>query len=496
MGVTLNNHYSNKYKYCLFIICFFFASVVNLVGCVNYMGIKSNKKIAPPARFQTKKSIPNQRGHWPTTSWAKQFGDPQLVLLIDEALQNNPSIDVAKARIIQAKALADQRASVFLPTANFTTQVARGRLSATLFPPIIGGGMWYNFGEFLSSASYELDFWGKNLASHRQAISQERAAQAAEQEARLSIATAVASAYSQLAYYYDLRHVLRLTVTQREDLDKISAVRLKTGLDTKVQYYQSRNTTANAKTQLRDVEGQIILTRQQLGTLLGAGPDRGLSISRPQLKSAYTPQLPPNLPLNLLGRRPDIVNARWTVEAACQGVKNVKAKFYPDVNILGIAGLLSLGISRLFEQASTEYQIGPALRLPIFDGGSLRAQLRGQYGNYEEAVANYNVTLNNALSDVASQITSIHSTDNQLVTQKQALYTSERAYNLARLQYRTGLASQLVVLDAETLYLNAQQSLLQLIANRRNQQIALIKALGGGFDACCHSPNHKAQKDK
>lgn len=108
------------------------------------MGIKSNKKIAPPARFQTKKSIPNQRGHWPTTSWAKQFGDPQLVLLIDEALQNNPSIDVAKARIIQAKALADQRASVFLPTANFTTQVARGRLSATLFPPIIGGGMLMN----------------------------------------------------------------------------------------------------------------------------------------------------------------------------------------------------------------------------------------------------------------------------------------------------------------------------------------------------------------
>lgn len=475
-------------------ICFLPALITSLAGCVNYLGVHSNKHIAHPAQFETKNSIPTQDGHWPTTDWADQFGDPQLVSLINEALANNPDLQAAKARIEQARALAQRSSSALLPAINFQSQVARTRLSATLFPPELGGGRWFTFGEFLGTINYELDIWGKNLAAFRQSISQEKASEASEQEARLTISTSVASSYNQLAYYYSLRDVLKRTVAQRQALDRISAVRLRTGLDTEVQLYQSRNTTETARTQLIDVEGQITLTRQQLGTLLGAGPDRGLAIKPPQLKSANTPELPSNLPLNLLGRRPDIVAARWTVEATIQGVKNTKAKFYPNVNIFGLAGFLSLGLSRLFESASKQYQIGPAITLPIFDAGNLRAQLRGQYGYYEEAVATYNSTLNNALSDVASQLTAIHSTNEQLITQKRALYSAERAYNLARMQYRTGLASQLVVLNAETLFLNAEQSRLQLITSRRNLQIALIKALGGGFDVSC--PSKKVQEDK
>ncbi|MCL9682488.1 efflux transporter outer membrane subunit [Legionella maioricensis] len=494
MRLTSSTPCANKYN--LFIICFLLAGIAILSGCANYIGIRSHKKIAHPAQFQTQKSIPKQNGHWPTTNWAKQFGDPQLVFLINEALANNPSLQVAQARIVQAQALADSRAAAFFPTINLSSQVARTRISANVLPPDLGGGRWFTFGEFLVRANYEIDIWGKNLANYRQAIAQEKVSETEAQQSRLIISTTVASSYNQLAYYYALREVLRSTVAQREALEKISAVRLRTGLDTRVQLYQSRNTTANARTQLLDVEGQILLTRQQLGTLLGGGPDRGLQIKRPRLKSINTPELPPNLPLSLLGRRPDIVGARWNVEATCQGVKYTKAKFYPNVNLAALAGFLSLRIDRLFENPSTAYQFGPALSLPIFDGNNLRSQLRGQYGYYEEAVANYNNTLNNALSDVAAQLTSIHSTDNQIRTQKEALYTSEHAYNLARFQYRTGLASQLVVLDAETLFLNAQQTRLQLIANRRNQQIALIKALGGGFDACCHAPGKKMHEDK
>ncbi len=493
--MRLTSSHQCSHKYSLFIICFL-AVVATLSGCVNYIGIRSHKKIAHPNHFQTQKSIPKQNGHWPTTDWAKQFGDPQLPFLINEALANNPSLQVAQARIVQAQALVGNRAAAFFPSINFNSQAARTRISANILPPDLGGGRWFTLGEFLARASYEVDIWGKNLANYRQAVAQEKVREAEEQQSHLIISTTVASAYNQLAYYYALRQVLRSTVVQREALEKISAVRLRTGLDTRVQLYQAHNTTANARTQLLDVEGQILLTRQQLGTLLGAGPDRGLKIKRPRLQSINTPELPPNLPLRLLGRRPDIVGARWNVEATCQGIKYTKAKFYPNVNLIALAGLISLRIDRLFEEASTIYQFGPALNLPIFDGNNLRSQLRGQYGYYEEAVANYNNTLNNAFSDVAAQLTSIRSTDDQIRTQKEALYTSEHSYNLARFQYRTGLASQLVVLDAETLFLNAQQSSLQLIANRRNQQIALIKALGGGFDSCCHAPNKKIKKDK
>lgn len=494
MKIARNDLFPKKYDF--FIICMIVSTLTPLSGCVNYMGIHSQKKIAQPSQFPTPKSIPKQNGHWPTTNWAKEFGDPQLILLINEALSKNPSLQVAQARVVQARALVESKQSALLPTANLQSQVARGRLSKTLFPPYLGIGGWFTLGAFLSRINYDLDLWGKNTANYKQALSQEKASEAAAQEARLSIAASVASTYNQLAYYYALRQVLRRTVAQRVALSKISLVRLKSGLDTQVQINQSKNTTANARTQLLDIEGQIILTRHQLGTLLGAGPDRGLTINNPRLMSVNTPKLPAHLPLHLLGRRPDIVGARWSVEAACQGVTHAKAQFYPDVNLAALAGFLSLGLNNLFTNASTQYQIGPALSLPLFDGGNLRAQLRGQYGKYEEAVAQYNLTLNNALSDVADQITAIRSTEQQLSTQTEALDTSQRAYNLAKYQYRTGLASQLVVLDAETLFLNAQQTRLQLVANRRHLQIALIKALGGGFNYGALTPTDKVLKDK
>lgn len=463
---------------CKLLLC---CSLAIVVSCVNYRGINSNKKIASPQQYQTKHSIPAQQGKWPDMNWAQQFGDPQLALLIQEALANNPNIDAAKARVSQAKALADEKSSALWPNLSWQGQAARGRLSATLFPASLGGGSWFTLGEFLYRLNYNLDLWGKNLTNLRQAISTEKANEASAQEARLAIATSVASTYNQLAYYYSLQTVLKRTVEQRRMLGKISAVRLQSGLDTRVQLYQSHNSTATAQTQLAQVEGQIILTKQQLGTLLGAGPDRGLTIKKPKLLMTKTAELPANLPLHLLGRRPDIVGARWQVEAASQGIKNAKAQFYPDVNIVGIGGFLSLGLDRLFESASRQYQIGPAISLPIFDGGALKAQLKGQYAAYELAVANYNVTLNNAFSDVSTQLTSIQSIDKQLITEKQALYSAERAYHLAKDQYRIGLTSQLVVLDAETSYLEEQQARVQLISERRNLQIALIKALGGGF---------------
>lgn len=485
MKLILNNRYANQFNIIkASVLCLF---MISLVSCVNYKGIHSHKNIAQPSQFPTKKSIPTQKGHWPTTSWAKQFGDPQLISLINEALANNPDIHAAQARVVQARALAENRHSAFFPKVNLQSQVIRGKLSATLIPPFLGGGDLFTFGEFLSTINYELDIWGKNLANFRQAMLQEKASEVAVNEARLTLSASVAYTYTQLAYYYALRQVLQRTVVQRVSLDNISSVRLRNGLDTKVQVYQSQNTTENAKTQLLDVDAQIILTRQQLGTLLGAGPDRGLSIKRPQLRMTNTVVLPPNLPFNLLGRRPDIVSARLNVEAACQGVKVAKAKFYPNVNIAGLAGFLSFGLDRLFEQASTQYQLGPAINLPLFDGNNLRAQLKGQYGAYEEAVANYNATLNHALSDVATQITDIYATEKKLNTQKAALYSAEHAYNLSKYQYRTGLASQVIVLDAETLYLNAQQQRLQLLTHRYSLQIALIKALGGGFEECCNT---------
>lgn len=452
-----------------------------LLGCVNYRNINSDKKIAEPAEFATQHSLPRQNGRWTTVNWARQFGDPQLTSLIQEALQHNPDIQAATARIKEARAIAEDKAAALSPTVKWDGFGGIGGFSTNAQVPTLFDGSSFTQGAFLFNLNYTLDFWGKNTANYKQALATAKATQAAREEASLSIATAIATTYNQLAFYYDLSDVLKRTVSQRKTLDEIALARLRTGLDTKVQVYQSRNTLASARTQLINTQGQIRLTKQQLGTLLGKGPDRGLTIQRPQLHSTNTPRLPKNLPLNLLGRRPDIVKARWQVEATCHGIKHVKAQFYPNVNLLAGGGLLAVALNHFSLNASTEY-LGPAITLPIFDAGALRAQLREQYGYYEEAVANYNTTLNNALSDVANQLTAIKFIDKQLLSEQIALDTAKHAYDLARQQYRIGLASQLVVLNAESQFLNEQQSYLQLVTNRRNLQIALIKSLGGGFD--------------
>ncbi len=464
----------------LFTACHMLAISIMLTSCVNYHGIQSHKKIAQPSQFQINTSLPRQNGAWPGTDWAKQFGDQQLDALIKEALANNPGLHVTKARIAQAHAMAQGKGAALSPHVKWTGAGGLGQFSTNVDFPSPFNGSTFTQGGFLFNLNYTLDFWGKNLASLKQAIAMEKASMAAEKESRLAIAAAVASTYNQLAHYYALREIVKRTVIQRKALGKLSVARLRIGLDTKLQVYQSRNSIATVRTQLINANGQIRLTRQQLGVLLGAGPDRGLTIMRPKLLTIKTPALPTDLPLNLLGRRPDILGARWQVEATCQGIKNVKAQFYPNVNLIGGGGLLAVGLNHFLLNANAEY-LGPAISLPLFDGGALRAKLRERYAYYEEAVANYDVTLNNAFAEAANQLATIQSIDQQLRTQHAALHAAKLAYNMARQQYRIGLVSQLGVLDVETRFLDEQQTRLQLATNRRNLQIALIKSLGGGF---------------
>ena len=203
---------------------------------------------------------------------------------------------------------------------------------------------------------------------------------------------------------------------QREQIDRITAGRIATGLDTEV---ERKTAQANLATQPRGaltaLDGSILTTRYQLAALLGAGPDRGLAIARPALGVGDEVRLPDNLPADLVSRRPDIVAARWRVDAITHEVKEAKAEFYPDINLSAAIGLDAFGFGRFLTAASRTASAGPAIHLPIFDGGALRAQLKGRYADFDYAVATYNQTLITALSDVATQLAQIRSTDAQLV---------------------------------------------------------------------------------
>jgi NodT family efflux transporter outer membrane factor (OMF) lipoprotein len=452
-----------------------------LSACVNYAGIHSDKQMAQPQQFATTQSLPAESGHWPAADWADQFGDAQLKALIEEALKGSPTIAQARARIAGAQAYADTAKASTLPKVDASYSLTRQQLSGTFDVPPPYAGSWQTQNSGLLSASYDLDLWGKNREALKTAASQVEASEADAEVVKLTLTTAVARSYNQLARLYVLHDIAQQEVERREQIDRISASRIATGLDTAVERKTSQANLATARSALAALDGSILTTRYQLAALMGEGPDRGLTIARPALGVGDEVRLPDNLPADLVSRRPDIVAARWRVDAITHEVKEAKAEFYPDINLSAAMGLDAFGFGRFLTAASRTASVGPAVHLPIFDAGELRAQLRGRYADFDDAVATYNQTLVTALSSVATQLAQLRSSDVQLGDAQTAQQNAREADDLAITQYKGGLTNQLTVLNADMNTLQADQAVANLLMDRRDQQIALASALGGGY---------------
>jgi NodT family efflux transporter outer membrane factor (OMF) lipoprotein len=286
-----------------------------------------------------------------------------------------------------------------------------------------------------------------------------------------------------LALLYALRDVAQNEVASRKSIGSLTQARVQTGLDNEVESRTIDVTIDATQTDVSELDGRIATTRYQLAALLGKGPDRGLQITQPVLLAAPDSSLPDSLPADLLARRPDIVAAHWRIDATDHDVKVAKADFFPDINLAAAVGYDAFGFGRLFNSSSRSVQAGPAIHLPLFDGGALRAQLKDRYAGYDAAISDYNQTLIGALNDVATQVATIHAVEQQQVTAQSAYDASRRAYDLEIIRYKAGLDPQLQVLSADVARLEQSQRVATLRMQRLDAQVALIQALGGGYIA-------------
>lgn len=452
-----------------------------LSACVNYADIHGDAKMAEPQQYATRQSLPAQQGHWPAANWADQFGDAQLKALIEEALKSSPTLEQARARVEAASAYSETAKASTMPRVDANYSLTRQRFSSTTFVPPPFGGSWQTENKGLLSASYDLDLWGKNREALKAAISLHQASRADAEVVKLTLTTSIARTYNQLARLYVLRDIAQDEIAHREQIERITAGRIATGLDTEVERKTAQANLATSRGALKSLDGRILAVRYEIAALLGAGPDRGLQIARPTLGMGDDVRLPDNLPADLLSRRPEIVAARWRVDAMTHDVNEAKAEFYPDINLSAAIGLDAFGFGRFLTAASRTASVGPAIHLPIFDAGELRAQLKGRYADFDYAVATYNQSLVSALNEVAKQLADVRSTDAQLVDAQTAQDAAHQADKLALIQYKAGLTNQLTVLSADVAALSADQAVADLRMNRRDQQIALASALGGGF---------------
>lgn len=424
---------------------------------------------------------------WPQQRWWSGWGDAQLDALVERALAGQPGLQTAQARVRQAQAAADAASGARQPQVNLSVDLTAQRFTENglVPPPLAGATKWNNSAQL--GASWELDLFGRERAALDAAIGRLKAAQAEVQAARVLLAGNVAAGYFDLARLVAARGLAEEALAQRGQVLELVRQRISAGLDTSVELRQAEGLVAQNRAEIEALDESITRTRHALAELSGQGP-HALDGLAPTLGSVRAVALPAALPADLIGRRADLVAQRWRVEAAGRDVAAARAQFYPNVDLVAFAGLASLGLSNFVEAGARTYGIGPALRLPVFDGGRLRANLDTRHADVDVAIDAYNAALLRALREVADEVTSLQSIERQQRAQAEALAAAEAADALALQRYRAGLGNFLVVLTAQSNVIAQRRAASDLKARHLAAEVALARSLGGGFDAGADVP--------
>lgn len=462
-----------------------------LVACAQVPEWEGKATLAQPMpdALQAARNAP--RMDWPTQQWWQRYGDAQLEQLIAQALEGAPDMAAAAARVQQARAMLGVSAAAGVPQISARATVSEDKLSYNHLTPdaFVPRGM-NDYGRATLDLSWSLDLWGKQRASVAAAAGELAAREADAAQARLLLSSNVALAYAQLLRLAANAQTLEQSVQVRQATAALFAERYANGLENQGSVHSANARLAATRAELAQMREQVGLQRNSIAALMGAAPDRGaaIQIDAKRLQSPWVQQwaLPEQLPAHLLGRRPDVVAARLQAQALESRVASQQAEFYPDVNLSAFVGVQSLGLDMLTRGGSSIASVGPAVSLPIFNGGRLRSELGAARARYDEAVAEYRSTLNRALQEVADNAVSQRALQQQLTAMQQAVTAATDAHRVARNRYEGGLARYLDVLSAEDQLLGSVRQLVDVQSRALMLDIGLHRALGGGwseFDA-------------
>jgi multidrug efflux system outer membrane protein len=422
-------------------------------------------------------------GAWPEARWWLRYDDATLTTLIERALREAPSMSQAAARFDSAQQQLRFAGATRNVQVDASASAQRDRLSDNgMFPPAFLGFHWYNQVDLGVRARYSIDWWGRQRATIAAALSNARAAEAERAAAALALAAAVADAYfgwqadqARLALAHER---LELTAQQLQ----VTSRRAGAGLERDDAVQRATAQQAGAAEQVALLEGSAELRSVVLAALLGCAPAELPPLGSRPLPE-FTATLPANLGIDLIARRPDVTASRWRVEAALQGVKEARAEFLPDLSLSALAALSSIDYGKLFEAGSRAPQVGAAVHLPLFDAGALRAQHGARQATLRAAVASYDATLLDAAREVSQQLLLRQQIESRLHARATQAAAIARAAATATRRVQQGLTDVRPQLDAEQSILDQRAAELELRAAAVAADVALIQALGGGYES-------------
>lgn len=409
--------------------------------------------------------------------WWTIYNDPTLNSLEQQAAESNQSLQAAFARLSQAQASlgisrADQR-----PRVDLNPSVTRQRIAADI--STTGSSITANQFSMPLVASYEVDLWGRVKRSVEAAEANVAGAVADYQNLLLSLQSELARNYFALRFTDSEISLLQQTIKLREenrDLVKSKFAHGQVGqLD-----------LSRAETELASTEAEAIGLELQRGefenaiALLIGQPASSFTLAK-QKTTLQIPAIAKGLPSELLERRPDISAAERQMAAASARIGVAKTAFFPAISLTGSAGFASDQISSLSDWDNRTWGLGPAISLPIFDYGRNSANLDKARAAYDEAVATYRNQVLVAFQEVENGLNAMQVLSHQAKALVQAAESAREAWMLSEKRYRSGLVSYLEVVDTQRSALQSERSLVQLRRNQMGNSVALVKALGGGW---------------
>lgn len=427
----------------------------------------------------------------PTLDWWRGFRSKELTVLMEEAQTVNLDIAAAVARIRQADALAQTAGAALLPSLTGTFSGSRSRSSSTTgtitsATPLTGRGEVTNHTASLS-ASYEIDFWGKNRDALLAAEETANANRFDRDVVALTTLASVANAYFNVVAAQERINIATRNIASAQRIYDAIKARVDAGTGSDLDLAQQESLLANQKASVPPLRQALDQNANILATLVARPPER-VRLTGGSLGSLAIPRVTPGIPSDLLTQRPDIRRQENQLASATANVGSARAQFFPSIQLTGQGGYQSAQLAMLFTPQSAFFNVAAGLTQPIFDAGRIQANFDLQQARQDELLQTYRKTVVSAFADVDTALSTLKQANERLRLQRIVVSSSRRAFELSERQLRAGTADIVTVLNTQLTLFQAEDSLAQFQLARLLAVVTLYQALGGGWSPRTEGP--------
>jgi outer membrane protein, multidrug efflux system len=413
---------------------------------------------------------------WPPAEWWRGFNSAELDGFIAQAESANDDLKAAIARVEEADAQRRVALAPLLPSLNASATATRAR------SPVPGGASYAAGNDFnpLLTASYALDFWGRNRAAYAAAAAGERASRFDRTTVELTVLAGVATTYFQVLELRDRLGVAERNLANAQEALRGLTLEQRAGLTTALDVAQQQTVVDTVNASIPPLRQQLRQSQDALAILIGSTPE-AVDLTRGTLDELGEPAVRPGLPSELLTRRPDVASAEAQLIAANANIAAARAAFLPSISLTAAGGFESPALTHLLTPANRVWSLAGSLTQPIFQGGALVGQYRLSEARYRELLAGYHKAVISALANVEDALIAVQQTTEQVARQREATEQARRAYRFAQMQMHAGTINILTLLNTETSLFTAEDQLAQARYAHLTALVSLYQALGGGW---------------